>query len=127
MYTTFTDLDIFADERLNTYLDTIYNAVLKEFPNEQLPVLCGSVAKVMQGVYSENYIVKDIDLIVEHWQVHRYLEHQLPLLFPNDRIEIRTERVILYTQFIAIEFWRPNEQIQTSLYKNLIKYKRYAY
>ena len=60
MYTTFTDLNIFKDNRLNDYLDTIYSAVLNEFSDEQLPVICGSVAKVMQGVYSENYLAKDI-------------------------------------------------------------------
>ena len=127
MYTTFTDLNIFKDNCINAYLDTIYSAVLNEFSDEQLPVICGSVAKVMQGVYSENYLAKDIDLIVENWQVHRYLEHQLPLLFPDDRIEIRPERVILFTKIIAIEFWRPNEQFEIDLYKKLIKYKRYAY
>ena len=127
MYTAFTSLNVFNDDRLNTYLDTIYSAVLEVFTTEHLPVVCGSVAKVMQGVYSENYLVKDIDFIVESWQVHRYLEHQLPLLFPNDRIEVRPERVILFTPFIAIEFWRPNESIQTALYKNLIKYKCYGY
>lgn len=127
MYTTFTDLNIFKDNRLNAYLDTIYSAVLNEFSDKQLPVICGSVAKVMQGVYSENYLAKDIDLIVENWQVHRYLEHQLPLVFPDDRIEIRPERVILFTKIIAIEFWRPNEQFEIDLYKKLIKYKRYAY
>ena len=127
MYTTFTDLNIFKDNRLNAYLDTIYSAVFNEFSDEQLPVICGSVAKVMQGVYSENYLAKDIDLIVENWQVHRYLEYQLRLLFPDDRIEIRPERVILFTKIIAIEFWRPNEQFEIDLYKKLIKYKRYAY
>ena len=127
MYTTFTDLNIFKDNRLNAYLDTIYSAVLNEFSDEQLPVICGSVAKVMQGIYSENYLAKDIDLIVENWEVHRYLEHLLPLLFSNDRIEIRPERVILFTKIIAIEFWRPNQPIQTVLYKNVIKCKRYEY
>ena len=101
--------------------------MLNEFSDEQLPVICGSVAKVMQGVYSENYLAKDIDLIVENWQVHRFLEHQLPLLFPDDRIEIRPERVILFTKIIAIEFWQPNEQFEIDLYKKLIKYKCYAY
>lgn len=127
MYTAFTSLNVFNDARLNAYLDTIYSAILEVFTTEQLPVVCGSVAKVMQGVYSENYLAKDIDFVVESWQVHRYLEHQLPLLFPNDRIEVRPERVILFTPFIAIEFWRPNESIQTALYKNLIKYKCYGY
>lgn len=127
MYTAFTSLNVFNDIRLNAYLDTIYSAVLEVFTTEQLPVVCGSVAKVMQGVYSENYLAKDIDLVIESWQVHRYLERQLPLLFPNDRIEVRPERVILFTPFIAIEFWRPNESIQTALYKNLIKYKCYGY
>ena len=127
MYTVFTNLNVFNDERINAYLDTIYSAVLEVFTTEQLPVVCGSVAKVMQGVYSENYLAKDIDLIVENWQVHRYLENQLPLLFPDDRIEIRPERVILVTKIIAIEFWRPNEQFEIDLYKKLIKYKRYAY
>lgn len=127
MYTAFTTLNIFDDTRINTYLDTIYSAVLEVFTTEHLPVVCGSVAKVMQGVYSDNYLAKDIDFIVESWQVHRYLEYQLPLLFPNDRIEVRPERVILFTPFIAIEFWRPNKSIQTALYKNLIKYKCYGY
>ena len=50
MYTAFTSLNVFNDNRLNTYLDTIYSAVLEVFTTEQIPVICGSVAKVMQGV-----------------------------------------------------------------------------
>lgn len=107
MYTAFTSLNVFNDARLNTYLDTIYSAIAAAFGKEQLPIVCGSVAKVMQGVYSDNYLAKDIDLVIESWQVHRYLEQQLPLLFPTDRVEVRPERVILFTSFIAIEFWRP--------------------
>lgn len=125
MYTAFTSLNVFNDARLNTYLDTIYSAVLEVFTTEQLPVVCGSVAKVMQGVYSENYLAKDIDLVIESWQVHRYLEHQLPLLFPNDRIEVRPERVILFTPFIAIEFWRPTLISPIAYYKKTIKYYVY--
>ena len=125
MYTVFTSLNVFNDARLNTYLDTIYSAVLEVFTTEQLPVVCGSVAKVMQGVYSENYLAKDIDLVIESWQVHRFLEHQLPLLFPNDRIEVRSERVILFTSFIAIEFWRPTLINPIAYYKKIIKYYVY--
>ena len=125
MYTAFTSLNVFNDVRLNAYLDTIYSAVLEVFTTEQLPVVCGSVAKVMQGVYSENYLAKDIDLVIESWQVHRYLEHQLPLLFPNDKIEVRPERVILFTSFIAIEFWRPTLVSPIAYYKKTIKYYVY--
>lgn len=125
MYTAFTSLNVFNDVRLNAYLDTIYSAVLEVFTTEQLPVVCGSVAKVMQGVYSENYLAKDIDLVIESWQVHRYLEHQLPLLFPNDRIEVRPERVILFTSFIAIEFWRPTLVSPIAYYKKTVKYYVY--
>lgn len=125
MYTAFTSLNVFNDDRLNTYLDTIYSAVLEVFTTEQLPVVCGSVAKVMQGVYSENYLAKDIDLVIESWQVHRYLEQQLPLLFPTDRVEVRPERVILFTSFIAIEFWRPTLISPIAYYKNTVKYYVY--
>ena len=125
MYTAFTSLNVFNDIRLNAYLDTIYSAVLEVFTTEQLPVVCGSVAKVMQGVYSENYLAKDIDLVIESWQVHRYLERQLPLLFPNDRIEVRPERVILFTTFIAIAFWRPTLVSPIAYYKKTIKYYVY--
>ena len=125
MYTAFTSLNVFNDARLNTYLDTIYSAIAAAFGEEQLPIVCGSVAKVMQGVYSENYIAKDIDLVIESWQVHRYLEQQLPLLFPADRVEVRPERVILFTSFIAIEFWRPTLISPIAYYKNTIKYYVY--
>ena len=125
MYTAFTSLNVFNDDRLNTYLDTIYSAVLEVFTTEHLPVVCGSVAKVMQGVYSENYLAKDIDLVIESWQVHRYLEQQLPLLFPTDRVEVRPERVILFTSFIAIEFWRPTLISPIAFYKNTVKYYVY--
>ena len=125
MYTAFTSLNVFNDARLNTYLDTIYSAIAADFGEEQLPIVCGSVAKVMQGVYSENYLAKDIDLVIESWQVHRYLEQQLPLLFPTDRVEVRPERVILFTSFIAIEFWRPTLISPIAYYKNTIKYYVY--
>ena len=125
MYTAFTSLNVFNDARLNTYLDTIYSAIATAFSEEQLPIVCGSVAKVMQGVYSENYLAKDIDLVIESWQVHRYLEQQLPLLFPADRVEVRPERVILFTSFIAIEFWRPTIISPIAYYKDIIKYYVY--
>jgi hypothetical protein len=125
MYTAFTSLNVFNDARLNTYLDTIYSAIAAAFGKEQLPIVCGSVAKVMQGVYSENYLAKDIDLVIESWQVHRYLEQQLPLLFPTDRVEVRPERVILFTSFIAIEFWRPTLISPIAYYKDIIKYYVY--
>ena len=125
MYTAFTTLNVFNDARLNTYLDTIYSAIATAFSEEQLPIVCGSVAKVMQGVYSDNYLAKDIDLVIESWQVHRYLEQQLPLLFPADRVEVRPERVILFTSFIAIEFWRPTIISPIAYYKDIIKYYVY--
>lgn len=125
MYTAFTSLNVFNDARLNTYLDTIYSAIAADFGEEQLPIVCGSVAKVMQGVYSDNYLAKDIDLVIESWQVHRYLEQQLPLLFPADRVEVRPERVILFTSFIAIEFWRPTLISPIAYYKEIIKYYVY--
>ena len=125
MYTAFTSMNVFNDARLNTYLDTIYSAIATAFSEEQLPIVCGSVAKVMQGVYSDNYLVKDIDLVIESWQVHRYLEQQLPLLFPTDRVEVRPERVILFTSFIAIEFWRPTLISPIAYYKDIIKYYVY--
>lgn len=125
MYNAFTSLNIFNDARLNTYLDTIYSAIAAAFGKEQLPIVCGSVAKVMQGVYSDNYLAKDIDLVIESWQVHRYLEQQLPLLFPTDRVEVRPERVILFTSFIAIEFWRPTLISPIAYYKEIIKYYVY--
>jgi len=125
MYTAFTSLNVFNDARLNTYLDTIYSAIAAAFGKEQLPIVCGSVAKIMQGVYSDNYLAKDIDLVIESWQVHRYLEQQLPLLFPADRVEVRPERVILFTSFIAIEFWRPTLISPIAFYKNTVKYYVY--
>ena len=125
MYNAFTSLNVFNDARLNTYLDTIYSAIATAFSEEQLPIVCGSVAKVMQGVYSQNYLAKDIDLVIESWQAHRYLEQQLPLLFPADRVEVRPERVILFTPFIAIEFWRPTLISPIAYYKDIIKYYVY--
>lgn len=125
MYNAFTTLNVFNDARLNTYLDTIYSAIIAAFSEEQLPIVCGSVAKVMQGVYSDNYLAKDIDLVIESWQVHRYLEQQLPLLFPADKVEVRPERVILFTSFIAIEFWRPTLISPIAYYKNTVKYYVY--
>lgn len=125
MYNAFTTLNVFNDARLNTYLDTIYSAIIAAFSEEQLPIVCGSVAKIMQGVYSDNYLAKDIDLVIESWQVHRYLEQQLPLIFPADRVEVRPERVILFTSFIAIEFWRPTLISPIAYYKNTIKYYVY--
>lgn len=125
MYNAFTSMNVFNDNRLNAYLDTIYSAIVAAFGKEQLPIVCGSVAKVMQGVYSDNYLAKDIDLVIESWQVHRYLEQQLPLLFPSDRVEVRPERVILFTSFIAIEFWRPTLISPIAYYKEIIKYYVY--
>ncbi len=123
-HTHFTDLCFFENRQINIFLDKIYSAVLEHFESEKLPKLCGSVAYMLHGLYSENYIPKDIDLEVDNWQVYRFLKYELPKMFPDfDFVEIKEERLILYTSEIVIEFWKPiKKHTITDFYKNKIKY-----
>ncbi|MDO4782561.1 MAG: hypothetical protein Q4A09_05000 [Capnocytophaga felis] len=123
-HTHFTDLCFFENRQINTFLDQIYSAVLEHFDDDNLPKICGSVAYMLHGLYSENYIPKDIDLEVDNWEVYRFLKYELPKMFPEfEFVEIKDERLILYTSEIVIEFWKPikNHTI-TDFYKNKIKY-----
>lgn len=123
-YTHFSDLQIFENKEINTCLDDIYTDVLQFFPMEKLPSVCGSVAKMLHGIYSENYLIKDVDLEVKHWQVYRFLEYHLPKKYPDFKfVVLKNERLILYTPHIVIEFWKPIQaNILTAFYKEKIKY-----
>lgn len=123
-HTHFTDLRFFENKKINIFLDLIYSAILEHFEADKLPKICGSVACMLHNVFSNNYIPKDIDLEVDDWQVYRFLEYNLPKMFPEfELVNIKNERLILYTSEIAIEFWKPIiKHTITDFYKDKIKY-----
>lgn len=123
-YTHFSDLEVFEDKYINAILDAIFSDILLFFEAEDLPAICGSVAHIMHGVYSENYLIKDVDLEVNHWEVYRFLEYNLPQKYPNFEFSVfKNERLILYTEKIAIEFWKPiQKHTLTAFYNEKIKY-----
>lgn len=123
-HTHFSDLEFFENKQINLFLDQIYSAVLVHFEADKLPVICGSVACMLHGLYSDNYIPKDVDLEVKDWQVYRFLEYELPNMFPDfEFVILKNERLILYTSEIVFEFWKPiKKHTITDFYKNKIKY-----
>ncbi len=98
----FQELKIFEDENMNIICDVVSN-IVKQITGE-LPILCGSVAKVLSGILDENYKAKDVDFYLTDWNF-RKLKNNFPLKIEGIRmIEKRPERIILYANR-CIELW----------------------
>lgn len=97
---------IFENDSLNNTCDLIFNKINEVFEKTTDVVICGSVAKMLSGVLSEEYEPKDLDFVVRDFFIWRFLRENLQKWFSNYRVvTIKLERIILYTDSIALEFW----------------------
>lgn len=119
----FQNLEIFESPILNNYCDILVNNV-KEITGENM-YLVGSVSKILNGDYTEEYKIKDIDFIVSMVSFQKLIRNK-DLLFPMAlTIEQRPERLIIYIHNFAIEIWNyleRNTNKTKKLYKNKIPY-----
>lgn len=119
---------IFENEAINQICDFIFNKVNEKFGRTTDIVICGSVGKILSEVISEDYEAKDLDFVVRDYLVWKFLVENLLKWFPDYRTEvIGLERVILFTDLIAIEFWAGNRDIRsTKNITNNVKYISYG-
>jgi len=119
----FQELQIFESAILNECCDLISQRA-KELTGESL-YLVGSVSKILNGDFTEEYKIKDIDFIVSMAGFQKLIRNK-DLLFPEARtIEQRPERLIIYLNSFAIEIWNyleRNTDKQKKLFKNKIPY-----
>lgn len=119
----FQKLEIFEAPILNNYCDILVNNV-KKITDEDI-YLVGSVSKILNGDFSEEYKIKDIDFIVSMVSFQKLIRNK-EFLFPMARtIEERPERLIIYIKNFAIEIWNyleRNTDKTKKLYKNKIPY-----
>lgn len=119
----FQKLEIFEAPILNNYCDILVNNI-KKITGEEI-YLVGSVSKILNGDFSEEYKIKDIDFIVSMVSFQKLIRNK-EFLFPMARtIEERPERLIIYIKNFAIEIWNyleRNTDKTKKLYKNKIPY-----
>ena len=113
----FERLEVFEDNNVNKTIDYIY-----DLANGNLAV-CGSVAKILDGLKDENYNPKDIDLLCRDKYLWRFLTANCNK-FETISTEIEPFRIKLFfpTGFL-VEIW--NEKLpftKEGIYKNKIKY-----
>lgn len=114
--------NIFQSKEINEICDLIFGKVESIYKKPDVIVIGGSVAKIFSGILPENYEPKDLDFVVRDYFVWRFLRENLQQWFPNFKVEIvERERVILFTNEIAIEFWagrndfRPTKNISEKI------------
>lgn len=122
----FQELKVFEMQYINQLCDELCQFV-KDTTRGELMV-CGSVAKIFSGMYSEDYTPKDIDFLVTPW-VFRLLNERLRK-FQNPNIitiEYRPCRYIVYTSDVAIEIWKGPFRYPLTIekFKNKITYTKY--
>ena len=119
----FQNLEIFEAPFLNKYCDILINNVKKITGDDMY--LVGSVSKILNGDFTEEYKIKDIDFIVSMVSFQKLIKSK-DLVFPMARtIEQRPERLIIYIHNFAIEIWNyleRNTDKTKKLYKNKIPY-----
>ncbi|WP_139423356.1 hypothetical protein [Chryseobacterium mulctrae] len=119
----FQNLEIFEAPVLNEYCDILVKNV-REITGENL-YLVGSVSKILNGDFTEEYRIKDIDFIVSMIGFQKLIRNK-NILFPMAKmIEERPERLIIYLQNFAIEIWNyleRNTDKTKKLYKDKIPY-----
>lgn len=119
----FQNLDIFEARVLNEYCDILVQKVF-DITGENL-YLVGSVSKILNGDFTEEYKIKDIDFIVSMVGFQKLIRNK-NILFPMAKmIEERPERLIIYLPNFAIEIWNyleRNRDKTKKLYKNKIPY-----
>ncbi|MEJ8598547.1 hypothetical protein JSO62_07565 [Riemerella anatipestifer] len=128
-YNAFQELNIFENPEINKVCDALFTKV-KQLTNEDLSV-CGSMAKVFDGVLPSNYKPKDLDLLISPWGF-RVLNSNLNELDGVLMIEKLPSRIILYLKAgMGIDIWFKRLDLSkynyiSDRYKNKIKYSYYV-
>lgn len=128
MFSEFQQQNLFENQEINRICDQIFDKIISVYHKTTDMVICGSVAKMLSGLFAENYTPKDLDFVVYDYWVWRHLRENLPKWFAEFHIEIRQkQRVILFTKIIAIEFWLDlNQPLNTKQITENIKYIDYG-
>lgn len=119
----FQKLLVFENERLNEDCDLLI-CNIKTITGENA-YLTGSVARLLEGVYPDDYQVKDIDFVVSE-QAFRMISSKRKEILPCISVELRPERIILYlSPVFCIEIWffkEKKQEIIHKIFKNKIHY-----
>ncbi len=121
----FQKLQVFENNRINKDVDSIYQLLEENFGAVGSKLLvCGSVAKVMDGFLPESYKPKDVDFLVMDAFFYRFLKTNVQKLNIDFRID--DNRIILFFPNIAVELWQHNineKSVRTyGKHKGLINY-----
>lgn len=119
----FQKLEIFEAPVLNQYCDILVENV-RRITGEDL-FLVGSVSKILNGDFTEDYKIKDIDFIISMVGFQKLLLSKNKILPLAKTIEQRPERLIIYLPNFAIEIWNfleRNTDKTKKLYKEKIPY-----
>lgn len=118
----FSKENIFEDERVNQVCDKVFAEVQKYYDACRNIILCGSCAKILSGVFSEEYTPKDVDFVVKNYFVWRYIRENIQQWFDQEVEIIEKERVMIHFPFITVEFWlntiekEPLKKISSNLF-----------
>lgn len=120
----FQDLKVFEDENVNKTIDSIYELLKSNFGDLGGNfAVCGSVAKILDGKFTEDYSAKDIDLLCRDKFIWRYLTANYHT-FETIKSELEPFRVKLFFKGgFLVEIW--NEKLpftKEGIYKNKIHY-----
>ena len=121
----FQDLQVFEDPYMNKICDLFTNEVYGI--THRYPLIVGSVAKMLAGNLEETYTPKDVDFTIDSIAFRQLINrHQIDPLFPFAKmIEIRPERILVWTNEKVIELWnwqKKNDNEILTLYKDKIIY-----
>lgn len=109
--TTFSDLKIFENPEINTYIDRLYHYVSQNFgcswPEAQQRIcLTGSVARVLVGFKSEES-VKDLDFTTNCAECFEFLKENSKEIFGvgEKEIHLSNSGINIQTPFILLEIF----------------------
>lgn len=124
----FQELQIFEDDRLNIFFDDLHHAIL-QYTGETM-LICGSIAKIFSGEFTEDYRPKDVDLEVSKGSFRILTGIFQKTTIPGIvMVEKKPERIILYTETInCIEIWNATNYYQYKItkFKDKIPFKKYV-
>lgn len=120
----FQSFKIFDDNIINQKIDEIYNLLISNFGdiNGKFAV-CGSIAKILDGKFSEEYTAKDIDLLCRDSIFWRFLTAN-HIKIKTQKTEIEESRIkLFYKEGFLIEIWKEKIPfVKEGIYKEKIEY-----
>lgn len=120
----FQSLKVFDDNIVNKKIDEIYNLLNSNFRNIKGKfAVCGSIAKILDGKFTEDYTPKDIDLLCRDSIFWRFLiaNH---IKIKTQKTEIEESRIkLFYKEGFLIEIWKEKIPfVKEGIYKDKIEY-----